>query len=198
MAYIISGLGNPGKEYLNTRHNTGRLVLEFVKRGAEADFSEWKVDVKNKVLIVSGKLGGKKVSLVEPNNFMNNSGNSFRSLVMTKKAAEELIVIHDDLDLPTGKYRISFNRGPGGHNGIKSIIKAIKTEAFVRVRVGISPSTPGGKLKKPTGESDVEKHILGEFKKPELETLKKISKDISKALICLMTKGRDKAMSLYN
>ena len=198
MSYIIAGLGNPGEEYLNTRHNTGRIILEFIKDSAEEEFGDWKEDLKNKALVSLGKLGGKKVTLLEPNNFMNNSGNSFRSLVMTKKAAEELIAIHDDLDLPMGNYRISFNRGPGGHNGIKSIIKAIKTEAFVRVRIGISPSTPSGKLKKPMGEKDVEKHILGEFKKLELETLKKISKDISRALICLMTEGREKAMSLYN
>ncbi|MBI3632155.1 MAG: aminoacyl-tRNA hydrolase [Candidatus Vogelbacteria bacterium] len=198
MSYIIAGLGNPGDEYVNTRHNTGRVVLDFIKNSSNADFSDWKEDSKNRALVVSGRLGDKKVILVEPNNFMNNSGLSFRNLVISKKAAEELVVIHDDLDLPIGKYRISFNRGPGGHNGVKSIIKAIKTEAFVRIRVGISPVTPSGKLKKPAGEKDVEKLILGEFKKPELELLKKNSKKISDALICMITEGRDKAMSLYN
>ncbi len=198
MSYIIAGLGNPGEEYINTRHNTGRIVLEFIKNSAEAYFSDWKEDGKNKSLIASGKLGSKKMQLVEPNNFMNNSGLSFRNIVMSKKAAEELVVIHDDLDLPIGKYRISFNRGPGGHNGIKSIIKAVKTEAFVRIRIGISPTTPSGKIKRPIGEKDVEKLILGEFKKPELDILKKLSKKLSEAIACLTTYGRDKAMSLYN
>ncbi|MBI3633983.1 MAG: aminoacyl-tRNA hydrolase [Candidatus Vogelbacteria bacterium] len=198
MSYIIAGLGNPGEKYTNTRHNAGRIVLEFIKNHSEADFSEWKDDARNKALVASGKFGSKKLVLIEPNNFMNNSGFSLRSFVISKKAAEELVVIHDDLDLPIGKYRISFNRGPGGHNGVKSIIKYIKTEAFVRVRIGISPVTPSGKLKKPVGEKDVEKLILGEFKKPELETLKKNSKKITEAIICMTTEGRDKAMSLYN
>lgn len=198
MSYIISALGNPGDEYKNTRHNTGRIVLEFVKNGANADFPDWKDDVKNKAFVSVGKISGKKVTLLEPNNFMNNSGTSLRTFITSKKAAEELVVIHDDLDLPIGKYRISFNRGPGGHNGVKSIIKNIKTEAFVRIRVGISPVTPSGKLKKPSGEKDVEKLILGEFKKPEMETLKKMSKKVAEAISCLITDSREKAMSLYN
>ncbi len=198
MSYIIAALGNPGEEYKNTRHNAGRIVLEHIKNSSEAEFSDWKEDMKNKALVSKGTLGGKKVALVEPDNFMNNSGASLKTLVTSKKAAEELIVIHDDLDLPMGTFRISFNRGPGGHNGIKSIINNIKTEAFVRVRVGISPVTPSGKIKKPAGEKEVEKVILGEFKKPELDTLKKLSKTIAEALICLMTESREKAMSLYN
>lgn len=198
MAYIIAGLGNPGEEYKNTRHNTGRIVLDFIRNGAEADFSEWKEDVKNKALISKGTLAGKKLTMLWPDNFMNNSGGSLKTLITSKKSAEELIVVHDDLDLPIGKFRISFNRGSGGHNGIKSIIKNIKTEAFVRVRVGISPTTPTGKIKRPVGEKDVEKLILGEFKKPEMEILKKLSKKITETVYCIITEGREKAMSLYN
>ncbi len=198
MTYIIAGLGNPGEEYENTRHNVGRIVLEVLKKSGDAEFSDWKEDVKNKALVSTGRLAGKKATLLEPNNFMNNSGLSLKSLVLSKKSAEELIVIHDDLDLPIGTFRISFNRGPGGHNGIKSIIKNIKTEAFVRIRIGISPTTPSGKLKKPTGEADVDKFIISEFKKPEFDVLKKISKKIADAIVCLVTDGRDKAMSLYN
>jgi PTH1 family peptidyl-tRNA hydrolase len=198
MAYIIVGLGNPGEEYTNTRHNAGRIILEYVRKSSEADFSDWKSDTMRKALMSKGTLGGKKVSMLYPDNFMNNSGNSLKDLVITKKSAEELVVVHDDLDLPIGTYRISFNRGPGGHNGIKSIITNIKTEAFIRVRIGISPVTPSGKIKRPIGEADVEKLILGEFKKPEMETLKKISKKITEALISIVTEGKDKAMSLYN
>lgn len=198
MSYTIVGLGNPGEEYINTRHNAGRIVLEHVRKSADADFSDWKSDTMRKALMSKGTLGGKKIAMLYPDNFMNNSGNSLKDLITSKKAAEELIVVHDDLDLPIGTYRISFNRGPGGHNGIKSIIKNIKTEAFIRVRIGISPITPSGKIKRPVGEADVEKLILGEFKKPEMETLKKISKKISEALISIITEGKDKAMSLYN
>lgn len=205
MSYIIAGLGNPGKEYENTRHNTGRIILELIRKSTDADFGEWnppKADQPRtgevKTLISVGKLGGKKMTLVEPNSFMNNSGASLRTMIASKKAAEELVVIHDDLDLPIGKFRISFNRGPGGHKGVKSIIKNIKTEAFVRVRVGISPVTPSGKIKKPAGEKEIEKFILGEFKKPELEILKKLSKKITEAIVCMVAEGREKAMNLFN
>lgn len=198
MSYLVAGLGNPGEEYKNTRHNAGRIVVDFLRDSSDADFSDWKNDVKNKALVSTGKLNSKKLTLIFPDNFMNNSGGSLKSFVNSKKAAEELIVIHDDLDLPMGSYRISFNRGPGGHNGVKSIIKNIKTEAFVRIRIGISPVTPSGKTKKPVGEKDVEKLILGEFKKPEIDLLKKMSKKITEAIVCLMAEGRDKAMSLYN
>src|SRR3989338_2000309 len=111
MSYIIAGLGNPGEEYKNTRHNTGRIILECLKSSAQADFLDWKSDSKNKTLISSGEISGKKVTLLLPNNFMNSSGASFRTLIKSKKTAEGLVVIHDDLDLPLGKFRISFNRG---------------------------------------------------------------------------------------
>ena len=96
---------------------------------------------------------------------MNKSGLAVKPIITSKKKAEALIVIHDDLDLPIGKFKISFNKSSGGHRGVESIIKAIKTEAFTRVRIGISPATPSGKLKKPKGEKDVGDFILGEFKK---------------------------------
>ncbi len=198
MSYIIVGLGNPGEDYKNTRHNTGRIVLESLRNSSDADFSEWKKDLKNKVLVSVGRLGSKKITLLEPDDFMNNSGQSLKLLIKSKKSAEELVVIHDDLDLPLGNLRISFNRGPGGHNGVKSVIKNIGTEAFVRIRIGISGVTPSGKLKKPQGERDVEKFIIGEFKKSELEILKKVSKKIIEAIACLISGTREKAMGLYN
>ncbi|MDO8492942.1 MAG: aminoacyl-tRNA hydrolase [bacterium] len=198
MSYIIVGLGNPGEEYKNTRHNTGRIVTEFLRNSSDVEFADWKSDVKTKSLISTGKLGSKKLTLLWPDNFMNNSGVGLNKLVTSKKTAEELIVIHDDLDLPIGSFRISFNRGPGGHNGVKSIIQNIKTEAFIRIRIGISPVTPSGKIKRPVGEADVEKLILGEFKKAELDLLKKESKKIIEAVSCIITEGRNKAMSLFN
>ena len=107
-------------------------------------------------------------------------------------------MIYDDIDLPLGKMKISYNRSSGGHNGVGSIIKSVKSEAFLRIRVGISPATPSGKIKKPHGEKDVLKFLLGEFKKPELETIKKLSKKITEAIECIFSEGKDKAMSLYN
>ena len=107
-------------------------------------------------------------------------------------------MIYDDLDLPIGSMKISFNKSSGGHRGLESIISALKTEGFLRVRVGVSPVTAGGKLKKPKGEDAVGKHILGVFKKPEQEVLKKLSKKVSDALEVLMKDGKEVAMGEFN
>lgn len=195
MKYIVA-LGNPGEEYKNTRHNVGRIVLaEFAKKN---NFSDWSPDKKLKAISSEGKIGKDKVHLIEPETFMNKSGLSLQPIITSKKKAEDLVVIHDDLDLPIRKFKISFNKSSGGHRGVESIIKAIKTEAFTRVRVGISPATPSGKLKKPKGEKEVADFILGEFKKSEMETLKKISKKVSDALEMLIIEGREKAMGEFN
>ena len=196
MPYIIAGLGNPGEEYINTRHNTGRLILEHIKKASEG--SDWKLDKKLNALVSKGELNGEKLTLVEPETFMNRSGSSLKPLILNEKKAEKLVVIYDDLDLPIGTMKMSFNRGSGGHRGLESIIKALKTEKFIRIRVGISPSTPSGKLKKPLGESAVEKCILGEFKKPELDILKKQGKKAVETLEILVGKGLEQAMMELN
>ena len=139
--FIIAGLGNPDQEYKNTRHNTGRMMLEAFR--VENNLSEWEADGKSKSLISKGEVIGEKVVLVEPETYMNKSGVGVAYFVKTKKAAEKLVVIYDDLDLPIGSIRVSFNKSSGGHRGLQSIISAIKTEAFLRVRVGISPVTAG-------------------------------------------------------
>lgn len=194
--HYITALGNPGEEYRNTRHNVGRIALEeFAKKN---DFSDWVLDKKIKALSSKGKIRKEEVHLIEPETFMNKSGLSLQSMIKSKKKAENLIVIHDDLDLPIGKFKISFNKSSGGHRGVESVIKTIKTEAFTRVRVGISPATQSGKLKKPKGEKEVADFILGEFKKSEMEILKKISKKVSDALEILITEGREKAMGEFN
>lgn len=172
---ILVGLGNPGKEYENTRHNTGRILALLVEK---------KIDLK--------------IKYITPDNFMNNSGKAVAPFIKTKKDLKDLVVIYDDIDLPLGRMKISFNRSSGGHNGLGSIIKALKSEEFLRIRIGIAPSTPSGKLRKPHGEKDVLKFLLGEFKKSEMETLKKLSKKVAEAVETIFTEGKDKAMSLYN
>ncbi|MEK7614123.1 MAG: aminoacyl-tRNA hydrolase [Patescibacteria group bacterium] len=203
MQYIIIGLGNPGEEYKNTRHNTGRIVLEAFRK--KNDFSGWEIDKKLKALSsegvvrpLDGARGKEKVLLVLPETFMNNSGKSVAPLVKTKKAAEKLVVVHDDLDIPLGAMKISFNRGSGGHKGIESIKRAIKTEAFIRARIGISPATPSGKVKKPKGDKAVADFILGKFKPKEIEALKKISKKACDALGAIVSDGRERAMGEFN
>ena len=94
---------------------------------------------------------------------MNKSGLSAKSFVTSIKSVERMLIIHDDLDLPFGVSKISFNKSSGGHKGLESIIKAVKTEAFPRLRIGIAPVTTSGKIKKPVGDAAVQKHILGEL-----------------------------------
>ena len=174
---LVVGLGNPGEEYENTRHNTGRIIVRLI---------EEKVDEKY------------KIKFLTPENFMNNSGKAVAPFVKSKKDLADLVVIYDDIDLPLGKIKISFNRSSGGHNGLGSIIKSLKSEEFLRIRIGISSTTPKGVVKKPKGEKAVLSFLLGKYKKSELETIKKLSKKVGEAVEMIFTEGKDKAMSLYN
>ncbi len=195
MAYIFVGLGNPGDEYKETRHNTGRMLVEWFGKSLDA---EWKTDKKLNATVAKVKVGKTPVTLVLPETFMNNSGKSVKPLLTSVKAAEKLMVIYDDLDLPFGTNKISFNKSSGGHRGLESIIKSIKTEKFARVRVGISPTTPSGKIKKPKGEDAVTKVILGKFKDEEMKELKKLSKSVNEALEVFVSEGLEKAMTGFN
>ena len=172
-------------------------VLEEIHEGLCLTKLE-KEDKKIKSETVKSKLGKNTVLLVKPNTFMNKSGDAIRSLVKNKKTAETLVVIHDDLDIPFGKIKISFNKSAGGHKGVGSIIKAIKTEGFIRMRIGISPVTASGKMKKPSGEKDVTSLILGKFKPSEMETLKKIMKNAVMGLESIVTEGREVATGEIN
>lgn len=196
MSYTIVGLGNPGKEYENTRHNTGRIVLNtIVDEFSKKDFESNK---KINAMISEGKIGKEKVVFVEPETFMNNSGKAVGVLIKSKKAAERLVVIYDDFNLPLGRIKISFNRSSGGHNGIESIIKAIKTEAFIRIRIGTAPENAKGEAKVPHGDEKIEKFILGPFKPDELKTLKKVANKCNEAVEMIVREGRQKAMSVFN
>lgn len=191
--YIIVGLGNPGEEYVETRHNLGRMVLDAFAK--EKDLNEWVLDKKLKALVTAGKIGKNKAIFLKPETFMNKSGEAVKSLIKSKKVAETLVVIHDDLDIPLGKFKISFNKSSGGHRGVESIMKAIKTEAFIRIRIGISGETASGKIKKPQGEEKVIDTILGDFKKDEKLELKKIIKKAVMALEKVIESGWSVAAS---
>jgi len=192
----VVGLGNPGEEFKDTRHNTGRMILLWLKEAY--DFSDWEANKKAKALVSLGKIGQTKMQLVLPENFMNNSGRSLPYFIKSKKDLANLVVIHDDLDLPSGKFKISFNKSAGGHRGVASIIKALKSQEFTRIRIGLSRLTSKGKLKKPIGEAAVEKHILGKYNPSEIRTLKKLAKKIGEALLIIAEEGREKAMSIFN
>ena len=171
--YIVVGLGNPGDEYACTRHNAGRMATAYLE-----------------------KKDPKGVKFAHLDTFMNKSGSGVAKFIKSKKAAEKLVVIYDDLDLAIGKMKVSYNRGSGGHKGLESIIKALKTEAFIRIRIGTSLATPSGKLRKPQGDREVEKHILGEFKKSETEILKKVFKRVAEVVKVLADEGLQRAMTI--
>ncbi len=172
--WVIVGLGNPDKEYENTRHNVGKELVAAVK----------------------DKLP-KKAKVAELNVYMNNSGAPIKKLIASKKAAEQLVVVHDELDLPLGKVKISFGSSAGGHNGVKSIEKALKTRDYVRIRVGISPSTQSGKLRRPDADKIVD-FVLGKFKSGEQEKLKKVKKVVQEALELIVEEGRERAQTEIN
>src|SRR3989338_6676642 len=192
---LIVGLGNPGEEYKNTRHNTGFIMLDFIL----GNKIEWRDSSGTKLLYYRDSVGGKSTEYIKPTTFMNNSGVAVAFVKDKHKLNfKDIVVIYDDIDLPIGKMKISFNRSSGGHNGLGSIIRALKSEEFLRIRIGIAPETPSGKIRKPKGEKDVLKFLLGEYKKNELDELKKLSKKVALALETIFAEGKDKAMSLYN
>lgn len=174
MSWIVVGLGNPDKEYEGTRHNIGKDFVEYLRDDLP-----------------------KKPKVLDLNVYMNNSGGPIKKAVPSKKAAEQLIVVHDELDLPLGRVKVSFGSSAGGHNGVKSIEKALKTKDYVRVRVGISGATPSGKLKRPDPEKIVD-FVLGKFRPPEQEKLKKARKIVKEALELILTEGKERAMTEIN
>ena len=213
MFYIV-GLGNPGDEYLNTRHNSGRMVVSKLLK--DLDFDDFEFNKKTNSQVSKGliKIGRNKeegVTLILPETFMNKSGTaisyfvkpvpkatSAKASTSRRKGLENLIVVHDDIDLALCSMKISYNKGTGGHRGLDSIIKAVKTKEFVRVRIGVSPTTLSGKIKKPMGEDKVIDFILGKFKPKELDIFKKTSKKYSQAIQTIIIEGRNKAMNLFN
>jgi len=199
MFYII-GLGNPGEEYVNSRHNTGRMTV--MKLAKDLDAEEFELSKKANALVSEVKIKKERATLVLPETFMNKSGSAVSYFVKVKsgknRAQENLIVAHDDIDLPLGTLKVSYNKGTGGHRGLDSVVKAVKTKEFVRIRIGISPATAKGKVKKPQGEEAVVDFILHKFKPAELEILKKIMKKASEAIQTIISEGRDRAMNMFN
>ena len=164
---IIVGLGNPGEKYKDTRHNVGfQAINELTK---ENNFPEFKLSKKFNALISENIINGEKIILAKPQTFMNESGKSVKTLISFYKT-KDLIVIHDDIDLPLRKIRISKNRGSAGHKGIESIIKEIGTKDFTRYRIGVSSKT--GKPK------NVEKYVLQKFNKKEEKIIKEVIQEV--------------------
>ena len=189
--YIV-GLGNPGKEYKNNRHNIGFLVLEHLTKKYESKFI-----LKNKLKSLSSelKINNLTYRLFLPTTFMNKSGDAVRAIVDWYKVdLNQLFIIVDDLDLPIGKIRFRKKGGSGGHNGLKSIIENLQTQNFNRIRVGIgSPKT----IEKSSNYNTVS-HVLGNISSEEKLILDKVYLKINKSLEQLDTKTEDYIMSELN
>ena len=157
--YVVVGLGNPGEQYENTRHNVGFLALDAIAK--EYNFPEFTLSKKHSSLVSEGMITETKVILAKPQTFMNSSGKAVQSLMKTKPT---LIVIHDDIDIPLGEIKISENRGSAGHKGVDSIVQSLGTKEFTRIRIGILPQT--GK------PQDVETFVIKKFSKEESQVIK--------------------------
>ncbi|MCI0619998.1 aminoacyl-tRNA hydrolase [Candidatus Wolfebacteria bacterium] len=192
--WLLVGLGNPGDAYAGSRHNIGFMVLE-----ALAKPSDWTHDEVLEADIAKGRLGATPVLFLKPQTFMNISGRAVgKAKARHKIKPEHIIVVHDDIDLPLGALKITFGRGSGGHRGVESVVRGIRTKNFTRVRVGVTPTTPAGKLRKPRGDTAVTSFIVGVFKKSESEIIKKSVKRVASALEMIVTEGRQRAMNGYN
>jgi PTH1 family peptidyl-tRNA hydrolase len=188
---LIVGLGNPGKEYAANRHNIGFLCLNYIAKSHRINLDKKQA----KARIGTGTIAGNEVVLARPQTYMNLSGISVSQLILKYKIAlDDLIVVHDDLDLPLGKIRIRKGSGPAGHNGIKSIIASVGTQDFIRVRVGISrPQTEeDNKL-----ESIVD-YVLGDFSEEEMKIVDETVRRVNDAVITLITEGLNAAMNKFN
>ena len=185
--YIIAGLGNPGREYENTRHNAGFASLDALAKRHGIELTTRKFQA----LTGSGYIDGQKVLLVKPQTYMNLSGESIREAVDFYKIdpETELIVIYDDISLAPGNLRIRKKGSAGGHNGMKNIILHLGTQVFSRIRVGVG--------EKPAGW-DLADYVLGGFSKEDEALVKEACEHAAEAAAEILTDGPDKAMNDFN
>jgi len=168
VAQAIVGLGNPGPEYRNTRHNVGQRVVEALAKRVRARFAR-----EAGHQIARGRWQGETVYLVKPASFMNVSGPAVARISRKLRVGPaDLIIVFDDLDLPLGKVRVRMKGSAGGHNGVRSLIEALGTEEFRRVKVGIGRPAAPGERRAPQGRSEqVVDHVLSPFYPDELEAI---------------------------
>ncbi|MBX2866707.1 aminoacyl-tRNA hydrolase [Candidatus Kaiserbacteria bacterium] len=188
----VVGLQNPGAEYTNTRHNVGEMVVRaFQERHNLPSFvpsSQYAGEISE------GVVDGQEVRLLLPTTYMNKSGSAVKKAL---HLPEGLIVVHDELALPLGEFKIGYNQGAGSHNGVQSIIDALGMKAFTRLRVGISPTSFFGNMRPPKGERRA-KFVLQTFSKKEMSTVEAMLPEVLTALETILTQGREKAMNQFN
>ena len=183
---LIAGLGNPGKEYENTRHNAGFLVLDTLAQKLGADLSER----KHRALCGKAVIGGQKVILLKPQTYMNSSGESIRAAAdYYKVPPEDILVVYDDISLAPGQLRIRAKGSAGGHNGIKSIIAHLGPQEFPRVKVGIGEKPP---------RMDLADYVLGHFSSGEKKIMEEAAKEAADAICEIVNVGIEQAMNDHN
>jgi PTH1 family peptidyl-tRNA hydrolase len=186
--HLIVGLGNPGDQYEWSRHNLGFLLVDNL--AAELGATVKRRECRS--LVGAATIEGERVRLIKPQTFMNLSGEAVACLLAKyeiSNPAKSLILISDDLALPFGTIRLRARGSAGGHNGLKSIIAAIGTREFIRLRIGIQPDHP---------VSDAKAFVLDEFRKPQRDEVKEILERATEAVRTVFREGISKAMSLYN
>ena len=182
---IIAGLGNPGKEYENTKHNVGFLTIDILAEKYDIKVNK----IKFKGLVGEGMIGTEKVILVKPQTYMNLSGQCIREIVAFYKLdMEDLVVIYDDIDLPMGNLRIRKKGSAGTHNGMRSIIYDLQDDGFPRVRVGI-----GGERK-----GDLANYVISGFSGDDRKLIEEAIVKAADAVACFVEDGIDRAMVDYN
>jgi len=188
---LIVGLGNPGREYSGNRHNIGFLCLGHLAKLHRISFE--KSQARSRIGI--GRITGEEVVLARPQTYMNASGKSvFLLLQRYNLTLEDLVVIHDDLDLPLGKIRIRKGSSSGGHKGAVSIISTLGSQDFIRLRVGIGRPLGEGE----TRDDNVVGHVLGDFTSEEQPVVEETIHRVSEAVACLLTGGLEAAMNKFN
>lgn len=184
--YIIAGLGNPGAQYVKTRHNVGFMAIDILSQKLNIDVSK----SKHKALIGEGKINGEKVILVKPQTYMNLSGESISEILKFYKVdINNLIVMYDDIDITVGNLRIRPNGSAGTHNGMKSIICNLNKQEFPRVRIGVGAPPKGW---------DLANYVLGEFPKEEQEIIFGALMNATDAVLEIVKNDVASAMNKYN
>lgn len=195
MFYIVP-LGNPGDKYKDTRHNVGWQAIDnLIKMSGLPSLIETK-SLSGRM--TEGILAKETVRVLYPDTYMNNSGSAVVKLV-PREAIQNLIVVHDDIDLPIGEIKLVKGRGAGGNNGVQSIIDKLGANNFIRVRIGIAPrSFWTGKVKRPAGGGPLERFVLKDFSGREQKQLLEVFTRVAKAIETIVTEGIEVAMNKFN
>ncbi len=192
---LIIGLGNPGPEYQNTRHNFGFMALDHFQ--AEAGFPAWQEKFQS--LASEGQINNEKIILAKPQTFMNLSGQAVRTIAAFYKIpAADILVVHDDIDLPLGALRLAQNSGSAGHNGIRSIIENLGTQNFSRLRLGIKTEKAGSFWKLFKRSIPAEKFVLQNFSAAEKPIVEEITKKSGEVIRLITEEGMEKAQNKFN